>query len=69
MLRARFDDLAKEKDMRKALQMLKDGEEELFQNQHPIPFQCKCCRFIFFADFEVGGGGGGYTTGRTQNIP
>ncbi|KAJ2940843.1 hypothetical protein O0L34_g10104 [Tuta absoluta] len=37
LLRERFDKNATEKDMRKANQLLKDGEQELFLQQHPIP--------------------------------
>ncbi|KAL4716413.1 hypothetical protein ACJJTC_015841 [Scirpophaga incertulas] len=37
LLRARFDQNAKECDLRKATELLKAGEEELFQIQHPIP--------------------------------
>ncbi|XP_075985283.1 NADH dehydrogenase (ubiquinone) B22 subunit [Anticarsia gemmatalis] len=37
LLRERFNQNAKETDMRKATQMLKDGEEELFMQLHPIP--------------------------------
>jgi NADH dehydrogenase (ubiquinone) 1 beta subcomplex subunit 9 len=39
LLRARFDEAKDEKDMIKAKQMLQDGEEELFLNQHPQPFK------------------------------
>ncbi|OQV22331.1 putative NADH dehydrogenase [ubiquinone] 1 beta subcomplex subunit 9 [Hypsibius exemplaris] len=39
VMRARFDDAAKELDMRKAQKMVIDGEEELFMNQSPFPFQ------------------------------
>ncbi|KAG6465300.1 hypothetical protein O3G_MSEX015065 [Manduca sexta] len=37
LLRERFDKHVKEPDMRKAVELLKAGEEELFLNQHPIP--------------------------------
>ncbi|GAB6026737.1 hypothetical protein CHUAL_013243 [Chamberlinius hualienensis] len=37
LLRARFEAHRDEKDMRKAKQLLYDGEEELFQNMHPQP--------------------------------
>ncbi|KAJ0171519.1 hypothetical protein K1T71_013069 [Dendrolimus kikuchii] len=37
LLRARFDRHVKEPDMRKAAELLKNGEEELFLTQHPIP--------------------------------
>ncbi|XP_055332450.1 NADH dehydrogenase [ubiquinone] 1 beta subcomplex subunit 9-like [Paramacrobiotus metropolitanus] len=39
LLRQRFDQRKDEKDMRKAQKWVEDGEEELFRNQHPIPFQ------------------------------
>lgn len=45
LLRARFDEHAKEPDMRRAVQLLKEGEEELFSKQHPIP---RACKFGFF---------------------
>lgn len=41
LLRERFDQNAKLPDMRKAAQLLKEGEEELFLKQHPIPKKCK----------------------------
>ncbi|KAM3956722.1 LOW QUALITY PROTEIN: NADH dehydrogenase [ubiquinone] 1 beta subcomplex subunit 9-like, partial [Aphomia sociella] len=37
LLRARFDKNAKETDLSKAATLLKQGEEELFLQQHPIP--------------------------------
>ncbi|XP_053618218.1 NADH dehydrogenase [ubiquinone] 1 beta subcomplex subunit 9 [Plodia interpunctella] len=37
LMRARFDKNAKIHDMSKAAELLKEGEEELFLNQHPIP--------------------------------
>uniref|UniRef100_A0A646QCU7 NADH dehydrogenase [ubiquinone] 1 beta subcomplex subunit 9 n=1 Tax=Hemiscolopendra marginata TaxID=943146 RepID=A0A646QCU7_9MYRI len=37
LMRQRFDEGAKEIDMRKAKQLLKDGEEELFHKAHPQP--------------------------------
>ncbi|XP_023952942.2 NADH dehydrogenase [ubiquinone] 1 beta subcomplex subunit 9 [Bicyclus anynana] len=37
LLRERFDKNAKMTDMIKAAQLLKEGEEELFLKQHPIP--------------------------------
>ncbi|XP_048001069.1 NADH dehydrogenase [ubiquinone] 1 beta subcomplex subunit 9 [Leguminivora glycinivorella] len=37
LLRDRFNKNAKIQDMRKAVQLLKEGEEELFLQQHPIP--------------------------------
>lgn len=43
-MRERFDKHAKEKDMRKAVELLKAGQEELFMKQHPIP---KRCEFLF----------------------
>ncbi|GAV05240.1 hypothetical protein RvY_15403 [Ramazzottius varieornatus] len=39
MMRHRFDQNKDIKDMRIAVKLLRDGEEELFMNQHPIPFQ------------------------------
>jgi len=39
LLRQRFDQRKVEKDMRIAQKLVEDGEEELFQCQHPIPFQ------------------------------
>jgi hypothetical protein len=41
LLRARFDENAKITDMSKAAELLKQGEEELFLTQHPIPKKCK----------------------------
>ncbi|XP_028040495.1 NADH dehydrogenase [ubiquinone] 1 beta subcomplex subunit 9 [Bombyx mandarina] len=37
LLRERFDKHAKETNMIKANELLKEGEEELFLKQHPIP--------------------------------
>ncbi|RVE51669.1 hypothetical protein evm_003641 [Chilo suppressalis] len=37
LMRERFDKNAQVKDMRVATQLLKQGEEELFLQQHPIP--------------------------------
>ncbi|XP_011553236.3 NADH dehydrogenase [ubiquinone] 1 beta subcomplex subunit 9 [Plutella xylostella] len=37
LMRERFDQNAKIRDMRKATELLKAGEEELFLIQHPIP--------------------------------
>uniref|UniRef100_A0A2A4JFX2 NADH dehydrogenase [ubiquinone] 1 beta subcomplex subunit 9 n=1 Tax=Heliothis virescens TaxID=7102 RepID=A0A2A4JFX2_HELVI len=37
LLRDRFDKNAKITDMRKAVELLKEGEQELFSLQHPIP--------------------------------
>ena len=41
LLRARFDANKNETDMIKAKQMLKDGEKEFFEKQHPQPFKCE----------------------------
>ena len=38
MMRARFDENKNEKDMVKATMMLKAGEEEFWDNQHPQPY-------------------------------
>ncbi|XP_043117703.1 NADH dehydrogenase [ubiquinone] 1 beta subcomplex subunit 9-like isoform X2 [Puntigrus tetrazona] len=38
LLRARFDENKHEKDMMKATMMLKAGEEEFWDNQHPQPY-------------------------------
>ncbi|CAG9792745.1 unnamed protein product [Diatraea saccharalis] len=37
LMRARFDKNAKETDMRKAVELLRQGEEELFSQIHPLP--------------------------------
>lgn len=46
-MRDRFDKNAKITDMRVAVQLLKDGEEELFLKQHPMPKKCKKMNIIF----------------------
>lgn len=38
MLRARFEENKNEKDMLKATQLLKAGEEEFWDKQHPQPY-------------------------------
>jgi hypothetical protein len=38
LIRAKFDETRNEKDMRKLAAMVEEGEEEVFQNQHPAPF-------------------------------
>lgn len=48
LLRDRFDQNAKLPDMRKAAQLLKEGEEELFLKQHPIPKKCKNLRSFYW---------------------
>ena len=37
-MRDRFDQTNKEKDMRKLAAMVEEGEEELWKNQHYMPF-------------------------------
>ena len=37
-MRDRFDQTNKENDMRKLAAMLEEGEEELWKNQHYMPF-------------------------------
>ena len=37
-MRDRFDQTSKEKDMRKLVAMVEEGEEELWRNQHFQPF-------------------------------
>lgn len=46
-MRDRFDKNAKITDMRVAVQLLKEGEEELFLKQHPMPKKCKKMNIIF----------------------
>lgn len=46
LLRARFDEHAKELDMRKAVQLLKEGEDELFSKIHPVPRACEYWNII-----------------------
>lgn len=41
LCREKFEKIINEKDARKAAEMLKQGEEELFLTQHPIPKKCK----------------------------
>lgn len=38
LLRARFEEHRNEKDMMKATQLLREAEEEFWQNQHPQPY-------------------------------
>jgi NADH dehydrogenase (ubiquinone) 1 beta subcomplex subunit 9 len=38
LIRAKVDETRNEKDMRKLAAMVEEGEEEVFQNQHPAPF-------------------------------
>ncbi|XP_022094541.1 NADH dehydrogenase [ubiquinone] 1 beta subcomplex subunit 9-like [Acanthaster planci] len=38
LLRARFDEHKNETDMKKAAQLLRDGEEEFWEKQHPQPY-------------------------------
>ncbi|XP_071784858.1 NADH dehydrogenase [ubiquinone] 1 beta subcomplex subunit 9-like [Asterias amurensis] len=38
LLRARFDEHKNETDMKKAVRLLQQGEEELWQKQHPQPY-------------------------------
>lgn len=47
LLRERFDKNAKVVDMRKAAELLKDGEQELFLVQHPIPRACELFCIIY----------------------
>jgi len=56
LMRQRFDQRKDEKDMRIARQWVEEGEEELFHNQHPIPFQ-----------YQYSPGGSAY--GRDANRP
>lgn len=37
-MRARFEEHKNEKDMMKATQLLRQAEEEFWQNQHPQPY-------------------------------
>ncbi|XP_035223398.1 NADH dehydrogenase [ubiquinone] 1 beta subcomplex subunit 9-like [Stegodyphus dumicola] len=41
LIRARFDEHKDEKDLRKAKQLLEDGEKELWDNLHYQPRKCK----------------------------
>lgn len=38
LMRARFEEHKNEKDMVRATQLLRDAEEEFWQNQHPQPY-------------------------------
>lgn len=38
LMRARFEEHKNEKDMVKATQLLREAEEEFWQNQHPQPY-------------------------------
>lgn len=46
LLRERFDKNKDIKDMRVARELLKAGETELFEKQHPQPMGCKWCTTV-----------------------
>lgn len=41
LLREKFDKIMNENDKRKAVEMFKQAEQELFLTLHPIPKKCK----------------------------
>lgn len=46
LLRDRFDQNKDVVDMRKARQLLEEGEQELFLKQHPQPMICKSTNYF-----------------------
>ena len=48
VLRSRFDAYRNELDMRKAKELLRLGEEELFANLHTHPIKCKSLVISFY---------------------
>ena len=47
LLRQRFEATRNEKDVRRLAAMVEEGEEEVFQRQHPTPKIFKCVRLGF----------------------
>lgn len=48
LMRARFDENVK-KDLNKGIQLVEDGERELFSKQHYQPKKCKYCFFCLYS--------------------